>query len=148
MAKPFSMFPATMQKRAAQVGKNSQRMVVRVGKHIGHNLVDETPVDEGTARSNWRASVNAPATGVIPPYAPGRNLGRGEAANAKAAKAQISSSINSYRTGRDRAIFIVNRVPYIGLLNDGSSRQTASNFVERSVQRGAQLVKTSKLLED
>lgn len=146
MARPFSQLPAFLDQTVNNIDENTARLVKKVYIEIGDTLINDTPVDSGKARSNWQGTVDAPATGVIPPYAPGSKLGKGETANAQAAQAQIRSARSLFRLGRNRALFLTNNVPYIGLLNDGSSTQTAANFVEKAVQRGQRVVQNTRSL--
>jgi hypothetical protein len=121
-------------------------LVKRVAIEVGDVLINNTRVDTGLARSNWQATLDVPAAGTIPPYAPGRKLGLAETANANAAKAQLQSTTSIFDLGRNRAIFITNNVPYIGLLNDGSVAESPTNFVEKAVQRGQAVVKAQRSL--
>jgi hypothetical protein len=102
-------------------------------------LAKDTPVDVGSARSNWRISIGRPLTGRIkayypyasrhrPPYGPGGS--KGEGANLSAVINQGRMRLASYKTG---SIYISNNLPYIGPLDRGHSKQTTSGFVARAV---------------
>ena len=88
MARPFSDLPAFTDRMAKNVEDAATRIMRQLAVGIGATLVDTTRVDTGKARSNWRATLNVPATGTIPPYAPGNKLGVSEMANASGAKNQ------------------------------------------------------------
>lgn len=107
-----------------------QRVVRDLAVNITAELIERTPVDTGWARANWiptiGASDNTPATGnpttaIVPAQ---RN--RQEASTAALA--------TGYRLERG-AVFISNNVPYILRLNDGSSKQAPSGFVQASIRR-------------
>lgn len=84
-------------------------------------LPGATPVDTGLARGNWRPSLNVPVqdpTSLPDPSGDG-------------AAERIRSVARQYRIGD--TVYVVNRVPYIGALNAGSSPQAPPNFVETEV---------------
>jgi len=145
---PFSALPRRMNNLGGTITKGVTKLVQDVAKGIGATVVDTTPVDTGLARSNWRATISAPASGTIPPYSPGNKLGIGESANAAAAKAQQKQAIERFDVTKHTSIFITNNVPYIGALNDGSSPQSAGDMVAMGLQTGRAIlqVKASKVL--
>lgn len=110
-------------------------------------LARDTPVDVGTARSNWRISVGRPLTGKIKAYSPypsrhkkpyGSGGRKSEVANLSAVMAAGNTRLGTYKgqlvgfTAKG-SIYISNTLPYIGPLNRGHSRQTSSGFVARAV---------------
>lgn len=114
-------------------------------------LAKGTPIDVGTARSNWRISIGRPLTGKIRAYVPyqsrhkkpyGSGGSFGESANVSAAQAQGRSKLASYKKG---SIYISNALPYIGPLDRGHSPQSR-NFVSRAVMQS--LMKTAAKIDD
>lgn len=102
-------------------------------------LAKDTPVDVGTARSNWRISVGRPLTGRIGAYSPYPSRHRApyagggsksEGANLAGVVSQGKTRLQTYKKG---SIYISNTVPYIGPLDRGHSRQTTAGFVARAV---------------
>ena len=89
--------------------------------------VNSTPVDEGTARSNWVTSTKAPVVATRSPFAKGSHLGIGETANANATINDGNARLQRYQI-KDGSIYISNSTPYIGDLNDGSSAQSPGNM--------------------
>ena len=85
-------------------------------------LVRGTPRKTGLAQGNWRTRLNRPATSVIARKSGGGAIASG-LRTVRAAKARI-------QRGRPTKIFITNNVPYIGLLNAGSSVQAPAFFIE------------------
>ena len=122
-------------------------MAQRVAKNIGASVVDTTRVDTGKARSNWRATLDAPATGTIPPYSPGNKLGQAETANAGSAKAQQAQVINTFNVRKNRSIFITNNVDYIETLNNGGPRVAPGLMVEQGFQTGRDTLRTARILD-
>lgn len=100
--------------------RSSRRLALRSLELVTQN----TPTDTGHAKSNWVLSVGAPYLRID---------GSKEAVSTSAQAAGISR-IKRYRIG-EGAIFLTNNVPYIVLLNLGSSTQAPAEFVERSLEQ-------------
>lgn len=87
------------------------------------SLVQNTKVDKGVARSNWRVGVGAPTRSVISAYSPypkgskANGMGITETKNAGATISAGNALINSVRgrsgVGLTTAIYISNNTPYI-----------------------------------
>ena len=99
-----------------------------------NELIKNTPVDTGRARSNWQASLSTPNKSNIEPFNEGKKLGKGETANASKAQSAANSEIGKHIPHQD--IYITNNLKYIGILNDGSSEQEPALFVERAIKFG------------
>ena len=131
----FEDMDRVLRQQATKVIVGTERAVA-VAVSEGHrSVVDNTPVDRGTARSNWLVSKDAPVEFSILPYAPGRKLGRSERANYIAAIAQGKQVTAAFKIVKDvESVFITNNVDYIQDLNDGSSKQNTRpiNFLERA----------------
>lgn len=147
--RPFSDLPKVTERLAKNMTSGATRIMRRLAIGIGGTLVDATRVDTGRARSNWQGTLNTPAKGTIPPYAPGDKLGRGEVANANAAKDQQAQVFLRFKAGKDQAIFITNNVHYIGILNHGRAGiEGGGDFmVEQAVLVGRAILKNAKLVE-
>jgi len=127
-----------MNQYADNVRANSKRLVAETALDAATQLARATPVDEGTARSNWITSIGSPTNVVIPPYAPGSHLGRGETTNLNYVRNQARSVAARYVNSRFifslPSMFVSNSVIYIGKLNDGWSRQARPGMVPRALQ--------------
>ena len=134
----LQQFNRNMRRRAEKLTRNVDVAIKQVAKSVTAEVIDGTPVDTGRARSNWQASIDARNEIVIQPYAPGRRLGRGEGANKGAAIATANAVIDRRKT--EEKLFIQNNVPYIRLLNAGSSQQAPDMFVQMAVLRGIRLL--------
>jgi len=89
-----------------------------------------TPVDTGWARANWVPAIGA-ANGAL--------AGTREAAergniNLSLAQRGLALIATRYKL-QQGPVFISNGVPYIGQLNDGSSRQAPAGFVQSAILR-------------
>jgi hypothetical protein len=123
-----------------------------VAKRALSALVFNTPVDKGVARSNWRVGLGNTTRAIIPAYAPGSKLGRGETANASAAIAAGNGRINSVtasRSGLTVAIYVTNAVPYIERLNSGPpyTKQNGAGWIEASLAEATATLRDFRVFE-
>jgi hypothetical protein len=86
-------------------------------------VVLATPVDTGRARANWTVSIGHPDTSVR------------DSTDQNAALSQGQTAINSVKT--PETIFIQKNLPYIIPLNEGSSTQAPSKFIDRIIEKVA-----------
>lgn len=103
-------------------------------------LAETTPIDEGTAVSNWQVGLGQSPNGVIPPHAPGEH-GSTAMENQEATISAGRSVIDRYRSGNTGAIHIVNNVKHIQSLNDGHSAQAPANFIETAIGRARAFIR-------
>lgn len=127
-----------MRRRAAALAKAVDKVVRQVAIVADRQIVLATPVDTGRARSNWIVTVGAPTTTPIEPYSPTSMGGTSESANLSGALGQANTAISKRKFGQ--TIWIQNNVPYIGRLNEGSSKQAPANFVGIGVQQAVAIV--------
>lgn len=127
-----------MNKLGQTVEDNATLLVRRAALATDAAVVLATPVDTGRARSNWQASLNAPATGTREAYVEGSS-GSSAGANAQAAIDQGKTVIGATKNGD--AVHLTNNLPYIGRLNEGHSAQAPAGFVEEAIQVGLQAVR-------
>lgn len=138
-------FAARIRRIGVLVEKNSEKAVVLTALAVDQAVVLATPVDTGRARSNWVVSVGRPVLAAIEPYAPGKKLGIGETANARAALEQGRAALAA--PGEKSRVYITNNVQYIGMLNDGHSTQAPAGFVENAVDAARTAIANMKLTE-
>lgn len=139
----FERFSRNMRRRGANVEREGNRVKREVALAVDQAVVVGTPVDTGTARSNWIVSLGHATDRVIPAYAPTTKGGIGETANARAALAQGEDKIKQSRP--EEAVHITNNVEYIEPLNQGHSAQAPAMFVEAAVDAGAQAVRGARI---
>lgn len=137
-------FSRRIRLRGKQVEAGANRVKREVALIADREVVLETPVDTGRARSNWIVSLQAPILDEREPYSPGERLGKSERANAAAAIEQGVGRITVAAPGQ--TIFISNNVSYIGRLNDGWSAQAPSGFVQSAVMRAVNSVRGARIL--
>ena len=103
------------QKKVIQL---TQEVVKKTAFDIDKEIVEQTPVDTGRARSNWLPSINSPRTDEV-------DAGQ---------KPDIAPIISGYTI--NDTIFIANNLPYIERLNNGWSQQnTTPSWVEATVAK-------------
>ena len=105
-----------------ELEKFTSRQVISVARRLTLNLRAATPKKSGFAASNW-----LPSLGANNGIAGSKRLVTFADQNAGL------SEIRSYRITRTEAPRVTNNVPYIDLLNSGSSLQAPAGFVEACV---------------
>ena len=103
----------------------AERGVRKLALDVTTNLAAATPVDTGWARANWIPSIGQPVTSPV-----GSPGDVGQAATAQTAGL---ASLLGYRL--PASVWISNHVPYIELLNTGSSKQEPAAFVQRAIEK-------------
>lgn len=116
---------ANVQRVMNELNRFASRVITLIAVEITSNLIASTPVDTGWARANWLPSVGAPRSSPA---------GSRESVSSGAQTSGLAQ-LRSYHLNRG-AVFIANNVPYIGDLNNGTSRQAPAGFVQSSVLRG------------
>jgi len=133
----------SLEKTLDRLPETSSSMAKLATRLIIEDLVLHTPVDTGTAISNWQVSLGAPLTEIIPALNPspkGRvikgnwqhrippDLTRQN--NVAAILIAANNVLDFKQPGQD--IFVTNNLAYIGILNQGSSEQSPAGFVDRA----------------
>jgi hypothetical protein len=136
MASP-AQFANRMRKLGRIVEANSSRLVQKASTAILETVVTATPVDEGDAKSNWQTKIDEPASDILPSM---DLTGAAAISNGK-------NVIAGYDGTKNSVVHITNNLPYIGLLNRGSSQQAPAAFVEMAVSAGAAAVSGTKVLK-
>lgn len=112
-----------------QLNEFSDEVTRRLAVNVVDELVRATPVDTGWARANWIISVGATlGVPIGPPGVAGVEI---------AEVFQRQSLANLFLTSiQGQPIFLENNVPYIDVLNEGSSAQAPAGFVQAAIQIG------------
>lgn len=155
-------FSDNMGKLALRLDKGIVETVQRVAIGVLTEVVKETPVDVGTARSNWQVGIIAAPTNTIAAHSP--ILPRLRSARATLAAGRFNETANTAATilagtikikqfQGDGRIFISNSVTelgygYINLLNTGrhSLQQTKVNFVQIAARKAVTGIRGTKIL--
>jgi hypothetical protein len=106
----------------------TDREVIRYVLTLRNILISEppdgTPIDTGWASNNWWFDQGQPANSSS------SNTGDPEIAGMRVEQDTVTIS-NIKVNGQD--LHITNNVPYLGILNSGSSKQTPAGFAERAI---------------
>ncbi len=103
----------------------------------------DTPVDRGTARSNWLVGVNAAPGGTRAAYSPylsrwkaprGPGGNKGDTRNQAGVVWAANNVLRGLTPGG--TVYIANNLPYIDPLNEGHSPQSSAGFIQRAIIRG------------
>lgn len=148
-----------MNALSAKLGLFANQVVEDVASSILNDLTQVTPVDTGTAVSNWVVTLDAPALGglVLMAHAPSPKGRVRKGVWVHTVPPSITAQANVPQTMQaglaviktkqpGQTIFITNNSPYINMLNEGSSDQAPTGFVERAVILGQQVTRNAKLM--
>lgn len=128
-------FAKRMKKHGRTVQANSTKAAITTAGVIVQTVTLATPVDEGTARGNWFASLGSP------------NLQADEAFKDKSGQTTISIAKQTIsKKIPEQPIYITNNLPYIDPLNKGHSSQAPAGFVEKAVLVGKTHMRSVRLL--
>ena len=113
----------------------TERLVKRLALNVNAELIEATPVLTGWAQANWVPNIGSPFEGTAGerPADQNTNPDRGP-------QSRGIASIITYRLGPE--IHQTNNVPYIELLNAGSSSQAPAAFVQASILRAVRRTQT------
>jgi hypothetical protein len=157
MAATTNEFPKRMRIYGSQLGEAVNSLGASAGIAIGVSLVQDTPIDKGTAKSNWQASRTNPRTGTREAYATGK-FGTTESANIAAAINHIVEQFKARRNNQQ--IFLTNNLYYIGDLenfygtpkkprrkNPPPPAKYQRGFVRVALQKGRERIRDTRLIK-
>ena len=105
------------------------------------DVIIGTPVDTGRARANWQLAIGSAPSSVLSKTDKGRSKSSSGASASEVKKANQKMGVRKV----GRSVFIANNLGYIGVLEDGHSKQN-SGWVENAMKRAeARIVTVGKL---
>lgn len=124
---------ATLSVVIAELNKFIDKTVIELALDLVANLSAApseggTPIDTGWASANW-----IPYIGTAPSSPAGTRPTDGGVAS-RSAQALGVGKLLGYKTSQGNVI-VANNVPYITLLNDGSSKQAPRGFVQAAISK-------------
>ena len=131
----LKVFTKRIRRRARQVETGASRILRVTALTVNQTVILATPVDTGHARANWQIGIDAPITEEID-----------EDDEGGLTTVARNASIIRSATPR-KAIVLSNNVPYINLLNEGSSSQAPAQFVQLAILDAINAVKKIKVFE-
>lgn len=129
MARRITIGRINVQSEAEAIEKLTSLISRKIALDVLSRVVLATPVDTGRARANWQAEVGSAPTTEL------QTTDKGGGSTIS----QGSANIATHEQTPFSEINIVNNLPYIGRLNDGSSTQAPAGFVESAVDAAAKL---------
>lgn len=117
--------------RANEAGSEAKALVTRA---IVRYLAYHTPVDTSQALSNWQVSFNGPYAPIISGGHYKGYAGSTQSASAEETIRRADAVLQNKIPGA--VIFIANMLPYIRKLEEGSSLQARTGFVQQSLLAG------------
>jgi len=163
VADEFGELGRRLRVRAYQVGRWSHATPRKATKVLVGSLIRSTPVDTGTARSNWQVATGATPASVRSAFSPGRRLGIGETRNAAATIADAYARIDRApsagflkgfldagitEAAGGTSFYVSNPVYYIDALDKGHSKQQAAGWVRRALDQARFEVRRNKIFDD
>ncbi len=134
MASP-AVFARRIARRARQVETGASRTVRRVALAINQSVIFATPVLTGHARANWQIGIESPVTDEIDE-------------EDKSGQTTIIRNESVIQTSKPRkSIILSNNVPYIHVLNEGSSAQAPEQFVQIAVKDAIAAISRTKVFK-
>jgi hypothetical protein len=130
---------------ADDVPENADKLMRSTVITIVSSVALATPVDTGRARANWKTQIGAPASGTNEAYPKGTAGSSGGPAAAAAINSAVSEMGKYNRSGVE--VHVTNNLPYIGRLNEGSSKQAPANFVQTAIEAGLRAIRKSRLIK-
>jgi hypothetical protein len=105
-------------------------VVKKINFDLFSRVIMRTPVDTGRARGNWQAGINRMPQGLVDREDPKGGV-NGNGTGRSTARAEVQRVTLSMKAG-DTGV-LVNHLPYIVELEQGSSRQAPAGMVIASV---------------
>lgn len=122
-----------MDQRGRQLEDNVELILAETVVETAATVIFATPVDTGRARNSWLTGVNSAPSGFGAPKPGGTD-----------ASAMATSVATTLRV--DDVGVIVNNLPYIKKLNNGSSKQAPAGFVQKAAQTAVRAIRSRRLL--
>lgn len=114
-------------KKFGEVTKQQARLIFRkIIIDLDQAVVLRTPVDTGRARGNWYPSLNTPST---------RRNDNAKDKNGTAANKRVDATAAKADVGD--VAWLTNNLPYILVLENGSSKQARQGMVDVELNRAA-----------
>jgi hypothetical protein len=115
-------FAADLSRFADGTEKRMDLLVRKIGLELFSRVILNTPVDSGRARANWQVQIGSVPSGTLELE---DRSGAATINTATAAAAGLQAG---------DVIYLVNNLPYIQKLEDGSSKQAPAGMVGLAVQ--------------
>jgi hypothetical protein len=133
-------FKADLNRFAESIDAKVQDAIRRIVIELFNRFTFENPVDTGYSQSNWRISINEPDTTVSnPPTSQERDANKGKKGwinNALGADLSEIVGLTTIGIGRVESgdsVYVTNSVDYVRYLNEGTSKQAPSGWIQIAI---------------
>lgn len=117
-----------MRAFADDIPKQVHAIKVAAMQEIINTVVPATPIKTGKARSNYIVAIGAPDHSTI----------RETDGNGDVSLQQAASVLRASKPGD--SLHMTNNLPYIDMLNNGSSKQAPAGFIQTAITAAEQLI--------
>lgn len=125
-----------------QMDREMAGRVVRLAANVHSELVQGTPVDTNWARANWVPGLTArKGTVGTRPKRKGKKEGNAPIFSSGEGQAGLAAILLGYKSLKQGAVWVVNNVPYIRVLD--AKHRRAKGFVQRAIRNA--LLKTARI---
>lgn len=114
----------------------TEKAVTVITLEVAANLIELTPVDTGWARANWVPNIGGPFEAFVSEFDDDearRAAVPGQRGIQQSATGLLVAGGYSLSQG---PVYVTNNVPYIQVLNTGSSTQAPSAFIQSAIETG------------
>ena len=132
---------------AVGVENNANSMMRKTVITVASAVALRTPVDTGRARANWQTHIGSAPAGLVSGFAEGTKGSTGGQAVAQATNAATQEMGRYAPADSGKEVYISNNLPYIGKLNQGSSKQAPAGFIEAAVMAGLNAIRKARLVK-
>lgn len=126
MARPFSALPRFAKELSIEIEEGSTKLLRTAAAITLSNVVQNSPVDTGRLRGNWRVGIGSAPQGEVNSTTPGT----------------VPSISNP-----NAKVYISNNVRYINFVNGGiRGNQANAGFIQRAVMNAVSQIRGAKLI--
>lgn len=118
-----------ISKAVEQIREHTNNVIQETFSEMGERIVDRTPVDKGTAKGNWNASIGMPDYTTTTRTDPS-----GFTTTAKIKKVASNANIGD-------VLYLANGIDYIGVLERGSSTQAPKGMVSITLEEHDEILR-------
>jgi len=114
----------------------TEKAVTVITLEVAANLIELTPVDTGWARANWIPNIGGPFEVSISEFSDDDARRAAIPGQAGLQQSQTGLLVAGGYSLSQGPIYVSNNVPYIQVLNTGSSTQAPSAFIQSAIETG------------
>lgn len=124
---------ATIGEAVLNINKRAEKMVRGTVIGCASRIIRRTPVDEGTLRGNWQASIDQPVLTTIDRIDP----------NGAASVTDTAREGQRFKIGA--VFYMTNNLPYAAAIEFGSSKQAPEGMMRIEVLETAAAIQANRM---